>query len=430
MERDGCYLIYLYKENVMLDPAIQAFLQERKEARIKAKVKLGMSDEEKSDIVRLAEATFILENWLPDAANRAKQLSMVTHPGKFSHPGAKTSSIIASCERHSDGFIRTGNVETELDVFGNAAALDVYKFLSLVMKNGKTVLINLQDKTEEIQQQFKFSTAPFAELHSGLLSIKKDSSSGLHTSGKIKQVYFPVGDDYHLLSILTPSGIMFKLKERINKIRFSDQAKQAREAMRKNEPDSQGFSEIYDLSVIGFGGTKPQNISVLNSQNFGQSYLLQSLPPVLQKRTVHPPKKSFFSNTLNPWKYKESFHALHKLIYTDYNNVDIREGRDRIIQFIISQVIERMWLIRQLEQGWSENDTFANLPEYQKLWLDSLYTCEREDNDDWLDKITDDLARWFLGSYKKVIGTKANKIGAEQLPHIKRIINDNVEGLR
>lgn len=414
----------------MLDPAIQDFLQERKEARIKAKIKTEMSDEEQLDIVRFAEEEFSLEMWLPDAAKRAKQLSLVSHPGKFSHPSAKTSSIIASCERNSDGYVRTGNVVSGLDVLGNAAALDVYKFLSLPMQNGRTVLENLENKTSDIRQQFTLATTSFDDLHSGLMSIKQDDSTSIQTSGKVKQVYFPVDDGYHLLSLLTPSGLMFKLKERINEIRFSDQSKLAREAKRKNELSAHGFSELYDLSIIGFGGTKPQNISVLNSQNFGQSYLLQSLPPVLQTRLIYPPKKSFFSDTLNPWKYKDSFQAFHNLIYMDYSNVNIREGRDKVIQFIISQVIDRMWMIRQLEKGWSEQQGFDGLPMYQKLWLDDFYSLQREESDEWLIKVTDELALWFLVSYAKVIDKKAKIIGAENLPHIKKIINDNVEGLR
>ena len=166
------------------------------------------------------------------------------------------------------------------------------------MQNGKSVLKNLEDKSDEVQQQFSLTTVSFDKLYSGLLAIKKDNSISLHTSGKIKQVYFPVDDGYHLLSILTASGIMFKLKERINNIRFSDQVKQAREAKRKSELDEQGFSELYDLSVMGYGGAHPKNISVLNKDNHGETYLFQSLPPTLQKRTIHPPKKSFFSNTL------------------------------------------------------------------------------------------------------------------------------------
>jgi CRISPR-associated protein Csy1 len=413
-----------------LDPAIEAFFQERKAARIKAKIKATMSDEEQRAVEQQVTEDFALEAWLPNAAKRAKQLFLVSHPSKFSHPSAKTSAIIATCARNSDGFVRTGNVvASTLDVFGNAAALDVYKFLSLVMENGKTVLENLEEKTETIQQQFTLTNTSFEELHTGFLAIKNKVSTD-QTSEKVKQVYFPVDDDYHLLSILTPSGLMFKLKERISAIRFSEQTKQARKAKREETFDEQGFAELYDLSVIGFGGTKPQNISILNSQNYGQAYLLQSLPPSLQKRTLQLPKKNFFVNTLNPWLYKESFQSYHNLIVIEYNNVDIRQGSNKVMQFIFTEVIAQMWRIRQLEQDWSTAEAYNALPTHQKIWLDNRYINEREANDDWLVEIKKELARWFLVSYKKVIGAKAKTIGAEHLPDIKAIIEQNREGLR
>ncbi len=109
----------------MLDPALQNFLQERKAARLKSKLKPSMSVEEQQVIEQEADNEFALETWLPKAAKRAKQLSLVSHLGKFSHPSAKTRSIIATCAYHNDGFIRSGNVNVDLDVFGNAAALDV-----------------------------------------------------------------------------------------------------------------------------------------------------------------------------------------------------------------------------------------------------------------------------------------------------------------
>jgi len=417
----------------MLDPTIKAFFQERKAARIKAKLKASMSDEEKSAVEQQAKEDFTLATWLPSAAKRAKQLFLVSHPSKFSHPSAKTSAIIADCQRSSDGFLRSGNAEANLDVFGNAAALDVYKFLSLVMENGNTVLDNLEANTETIQQQFTLAEPPFEVLRAGLLAIK-ESTSATQTSEKVKQVYFPVKDDYHLLSILTPSGLMFKLKERITAIRFSEQAKQARVAKRNEGFDEQGFAELYDLSVIGFGGTKPQNISILNSQNYGQAYLLQSLPPPLQKRGLQPPRKNFFSNSLNPWLYKDSFQTFHKLVIMDYSNANIRQGIENTIQFILSEAIVKMWQIRQLEQGWSEDDIYSQLPHYQKIWLDNVYREERAKNTDWLPKVEKELARWFLIAYPKVLGKKAKIIGAEHLTDIKAIIEKNIdhdkEGLR
>ena len=119
----------------MLDNAIHAFLLERKAAKLKS---LGNKLPDSQ-----LEESFLPENWIPEAAKRAGQLSLVSHPSKFTHPSAKTSSIVFKSEFSGDGFSRSGNVDAELDVFGNAAALDVYKFLSLTLMDGKTVLEHL-----------------------------------------------------------------------------------------------------------------------------------------------------------------------------------------------------------------------------------------------------------------------------------------------
>ncbi|MGZ5027700.1 MAG: type I-F CRISPR-associated protein Csy1, partial [Methylobacter sp.] len=337
----------------MLDPAIENFLSERKAARLKKNLKSDSSDEEKQNIELEAADFFLLDNWLPDAAKRAGWLSMLTHPGKFTHPSAKSNAIIANAEPKHDGFLRTGNANADLDVLGNAAALDVYKFLSLTLTDGQTVLAHLEQSSTAIQAQFKLSTQSFDELQQGLLAIKQASDTA-KTSEKIKQVYFPVDNGYHLLSILTPSGLMFKLKERINILRFSDQAKQAREDRRHLVHNEQGFAELYNLAVIGFGGTKPQNISVLNSQNGGTVYLLPSLPPQLEIRAIQPPKTSFFKDSLYYKHYQDSFKALHRLFTVNHNTIDIRDGRDYWIESIAEQVIEKVWQIRQLDAGWSE----------------------------------------------------------------------------
>ncbi len=99
----------------MLDIAIKKFLFDRKSARIKSKLKPNTTKLEKTEIENEANKAFLLDNWLPDAAKRAGQLSLVSHPSKFSHPSAKTSPIIANNQRDVDGFLRTGNVDVELE---------------------------------------------------------------------------------------------------------------------------------------------------------------------------------------------------------------------------------------------------------------------------------------------------------------------------
>lgn len=399
----------------MLDEAIVTFLSERKATKLK-----GISDEEQ--ICKINE-TFHPENWLPDAAIRAGQLSLVSHPSKFTHPSAKTSSIISESTFSADGFLRSGNVKSELDVFGNAAAMDVYKFLSLVLADGKTVLAHLEENTDLIQQQLKLASTPFDELRDNFLAIKQDKSSKIRTSGQVKQVYFPVPDDYHLLSVLTPSGIMFALKDKIISIRPN---KEVKEAKKNKVFDENGFDELYDLTIMGFGGTKPQNISVLNSKFYGETYLLPCIPPQFKKRDVQPPHSDFFKNSIYPSLYKDSFQAFHRLIAAKVNNINIRDGRDNVIDFVIDKLIECSWKIRQLDTGWSEKTT---LPMYQRIWLDNAFVEERENSDDWLNLVIKELAHWFIEGYKKVIGKDAELLGDEELREIRTLIEKNKDGL-
>ena len=223
----------------MLDTAIQNFLDERKDSRIKEKSKNCKTDEDIQKVENAAIEEFSLENWLPKAAKRAGSLSISTHPCTFTHPSSrnhpdkqKTTGVIANSPAKADGFLRTGNSDADLDVVGNAAALDVHKFLSLKVSDGQTVLTHLEQNSDYIQNQFKLTATvpseeiqaslfdeshiePFSEIHQGLLAMKQVDVKTYITSERVKQVYFPVADDYHLLSILTPSGLMFKLRQRI-----------------------------------------------------------------------------------------------------------------------------------------------------------------------------------------------------------------------
>jgi CRISPR-associated protein Csy1 len=295
-----------------MDPGIQKFLDERKKLWLGSRIKKGMSDDEIAELEEQATEKFSLAKWLPDAAKRAKQLSMVSHPGKFTHPSAKVSPVIAAAEGKTDGFLRSGNVEVGLDVFGNAAALDVYKFLMTPLDDGITVLEHLERDSDTIRECFTIPTISYSEIAKNLLAVKSDNQTGETTSGRVKQVYFPVADDYHLLSILTPSNLMFEMKKRINNMRFSDEAKEARSARKKDEIHRKGFSDIYDLTVVGYGGTKPQNISVLNNQNAGKAFLLSSLPPKLKQRRVSPPTENFFAKKyLWTKNFEADFHEFH-----------------------------------------------------------------------------------------------------------------------
>ena len=409
----------------MLDPVIQTFLKERKESRIKGKIKSCKTDEEKQELERNANEEFLLANWLPSAAKRSKQLAISSHPAKFTHSSAKASAVIAQSVQKNDGFLRTANSVGEYDASGNAAAMDVYKFLHLQLEDGRTILAHLELETDVIQKQLSIPSSTFNEIQQGLLAIKSTHLSNQITDERVKQVYFPVADDYHLLSLLTASGLIFKLKEKINDFRFSEKTKLARTAKKNQQYHEKGFIELYNLTMIGYGGTKPQTVSVLNNNNGGTAYLLESLPPILKKRSVNPPKINFFSNSLRLKDFQEDFDELHKQLSSDRNNIHVKKQLEWLIKNIIYQVADKLWQIRYLDAGWSTSDNYQNLPQPQKIWLDQQYKETRQQQADWQDNIKTALARWLTNSYKTTQGDKALSIDDDLYkPHFIRLINE------
>ncbi|MDO6513247.1 type I-F CRISPR-associated protein Csy1 [Neptuniibacter sp. 2_MG-2023] len=419
----------------MIDPAIETFFTERKEGWLKKNIKASMTEEEVRDKTLECEEVFALINWLPNAAKRAGQISLSTHPVTFSHPSARknkngyASSVIAEADFKPDGFLRTGNVQAEHDALGNAAALDVYKFLTLVMADGDTLLHHLQQGSE-LAIELLAIAGDVESLKQGFLAMVVANDEAV-TSSKIKQVYFPVEEEtegYHLLSVLSHSGHLFEMRKRLDHLRFSDFTKEKRELRKNNKYTETGYQEIYNLTTIGYGGTKPQNISVLNNQNAGKAHLLLSMPPELSPRNTRLPTRNFFGDVLYPKQLQETFQAFHRLISADHNNINIRKGLDYRIEEYLDHMILKMWQVRKgfTEQTHSRPEA---LPTYQKLWLLPEYEQDRLANQAWANELIREAARHFNASYKKVLGRSAMELGDDLYQRVTLIIEQSKEAL-
>lgn len=420
----------------MADPAIDAFFEERKEAWLKKNLKVSMEEQEVEEKKLECEQLFSLEKWLPNAAKRAGQMSLATHPCTFSHPSARKNKngyatpVIAQADRNLDGYLRSGNVHGATDALGNAAALDVYKFLTLEMEDSRKLIEHIQDDSEIALEILTVETESYEKLKNGFLAmVESDGNSSSITSSKIKQVFFPVNGTYHQLSLLTNSGIVYEMRNRIDDIRYSNEVKEIRAKKRNNIFSEKGFTEIYNLTTVGYGGTKPQNISVFNNKNGGKAHLVMSMPPVLKKRNIHFPKQNFFKESFRYYEYRDVFDALHKLFKTDYNNVHIREGRDYRLQDLIDRIVGKMWAVRAVcrEQYRPE---LSRLKLHQKTWLCDEYQQIREEENGWLDELCKEIARWIIHTYEKLLGKQAFKLGESERQHIHDLVADNREALR
>ncbi|BBL58353.1 type I-F CRISPR-associated protein Csy1 [Methylomonas koyamae] len=394
--------------------SITTFFAERKATWLKAKLKATDDPDKQTAIQQEAEDKFSLPTWLPDAARRAAWLSMSSHPGKFSHPSAKTSSVIAQGQQANDGYLRTGNVVYELDVSAKtAAAMDVYTFLNLPLDDGQTLLQHLERDSDQAKRLLNVPTASYDSLRSGFLAVKQ-SDVVTRTDGLVKQVYFPVDADYHLLSILTPSGILAQTKNRIDTMRFSEATKQSKDSRRKNDHHADGFDDMLGLTVTVYGGANKQNISLLNVQNAGRAYLLSSVPPIFEQRQVRLPTRHFFRNSLSARRFQDNFQTLDRLMRSGVNNIHVRDGIRNTLKYLIDSVLRLAFAIRATGPGWSQAEHYRELPLAQRIWLDDVYLEQREQSEAWLDEVAGDFARWIIRTYEYLCKDCRTKLGDDE----------------
>lgn len=363
-------------------------------------------------------------------ARDSKQGTIISHSAKMTHPACKYPRIFSFKEYRNNGLLCSGNVLVEFDMHINATKLMVFKFLSLKYKNKPllkyieendvTIFCELFNITEERSKQWikGFSIS----LH----------SQDYRTDRFIKQVYFTVSpkeNEYHLLSILHPSGLIFSMKEKIDLLNYrSANTYIGKKAKKDNKYVELQFSTIPALTVIKYGGDHPKNISGLNNKHQSH-YLLNSMPPILKKRDIHFPKSNFFEDSIRVWDISEIFDALYRIASTDYNNIDIRNGRIRRYGQLIDKIIEKMWAVRSVsEEQYYEKS--SKLKSHQKIWLLHLYEEERERDDAWLDKLEKEISRWIVTSYEKRVNKKGFKLGTEELKDIAKVVHEHREALR
>lgn len=394
---------------------IEEFIVRRKEQWLTQKIKSGKEDE--AVLKQKADEQFSMRNWIGNASLRAKQLHVVTHVAKLSHPDAKASAFVASCSKRNDGYLRTGNVDYQTDVYGNAAALDVYNFLALDLRDHLSILEAFERRDLELVDFIRNLELDFETLRENFL--KKNDEAAPQTSSLIKQVYFPIGENkYHLLSIVSPTGMMAQLNQRIRTIR--ETTKESREKFKDSDCQEVSYEQLTNLTKIGFGGSKPQNISSINNQEHGVFFLLPSLPPQLPQKHLRLPTEDFFKQSIffkNPL-FMYEFEALERWLNSSLNNQMSRQS----IRYHIDNLIDRILLMAQpyqaLEAGWTEAKT--GLPIYQKIWLDRAFEMQHQKQDEWRDKLADRITLWMIDSWERVSHRK--RFGDNEIEEIKHMI--------
>ena len=332
------------------------------------------------------EQEFSLKHWVLKMSQEAKHIRLATHPSKYSHASAddnkngKTTAIVARKPAADDGLLRAGNMPEVLDAVCSAAYTSTFDFLQL-SDSEQSLLMHLEQDTALAKEVFSAKgVLDYQEIKTALLVMLSPQQKQV-TSPRIKQVYFPIsasGDEteYHQLSLLRCPGMMYTLKARINHRQFSEQAKLARACKEKGQWSALGFSTFAHMTIMGYGGTQPQNLGMLNSKNAGKVYLLPSVPPVLEKRAFRHPTKDFFKQTVVWQQFNEIFkqcHQSHLAFLQHENNRNLRKTRNSQWRYAFAIILRFILQVREQAAAWSFDPKYQDLVQEQKKCLDTYY---------------------------------------------------------
>lgn len=388
---------------------IAAFIDARREAKLKD-----------SEPDAETASKYDYHGWLGDAARRIGQIQAVTHVLKATHPDARgTSPHVAPKQLTAHAEIGTHSLGRQFaeDVVGNAAALDVFKLLKLEV-DGRRLLDWMQQDDADLLQALHPDTAvatTWARAFGGL--VRQGVEPVSHS--RAKQLYWLVGetpaadDGYHLLQPLLSSSLAHAVHADIQQVRFGEENKAARQAFRGKEQHESPYRDYRGMAVRKLGGTKPQNISQLNSERGGVNYLLASLPPRWSRE--RQPRLLKLDSALSAFQRFDGVRPLLKSLIkflrsNPPSTMETRTRQEAIAEALGAQLtIFAASVHARVEPGWSRSPD-CDLPRYERLWLDPERTSlplrpehEREDSEfntaydfaDWPDEVASRFANWL-----------------------------------
>lgn len=346
--------------------------------------------------------------WICRSLIMSEGVYPATHIAKLTHSSSSASSIWDNTLSENAKYISTASLRNKIidGAYPDAALSKNVKFLMLTYKDKllATELINgntdaLKDLSESDEELFRWITG-FQKI-----LINQPISANL-----AKQVYFPVSDDYHLLTILKSSPLMQVIYDGY----FEKSAKKNQAAFGKSKEKKKYRSGEYNQPVnvarISTTLSQPQNVSVLNGKRGGYIRLFSAQPPIW-KSQLKPPISftSFFYAGFGHQNIKENVNYLCDFLSRfEKLGLSIRDPKKKKwIQGWLSNIIDEVLLyaanIQNIPAGWSQIENIKLKREHQYFldpYRDDAQFQKKRNGTDWQSVICRDFANWLNGKLK------------------------------
>lgn len=351
--------------------------------------------------------------WIQKNLRNLERCRTVSHIARYTNPDVAIS-VHDTSQPVGQGYLTTTDMtaEDDLIVNGGAAYMAFASFLVGKFSQKETAEEQKADLAAKTAWQYFREDSPFIRkeieslgveyepLREKILKIRPQEVPQM-TDTRLRQVYFPTGeDDYHLLTVIPPVSMMFSLTEQVETA--------SRSQGRCRDKESEHYGESYfifpDITRAAFGGSQPQNMSCRNT-SLGVD-ILPSQPPILSGRKIKLPKRNFFSDSLYWRRFSDTLSDLDALFRDQRHNLETRERREDIILDFVETILYEANRLQNLPAGWSKE---TELSDEQATWLDEAYGRQRQADTDWIWPVCLDFSRWLVNAYGRFCGIEKRK---------------------
>lgn len=348
--------------------------------------------------VRVINDKYVPKQWLSKNCDNASSVSFATHVAKLTHSKIDTPSLFDEVNDMKHGLLTTSSLTNKVidgAVAGNQFA-PIFQFLELEL-NGKKLAERL---TEDNQIFSVFEDEKNSADHwmDGFRASLKSKSLATHHLSK--QVYFPVENDYHLLSNMISSSLAHHIFESV----FDDGQKPVKAAFNKNKYHEFIRIRYTHRSQLSVTASNHSNASQLNGRRGGKLHLLSNQPPTW-KTQLEPPtyKKSLFNNLYNSnikieIDYMRDFLIRFKNLELSIKDPKRKHHLERWVNNIIDEFLFYVGSIQNLSAGWSDTENIKLKLAHQYLLdpyrTDDAFQSARQGTD-WQSIIQTDFANWL-----------------------------------
>jgi len=351
-----------------------------------------------------------LQPLLASGAECVGQIQMATHIVKGIHPNPKVkvaTNLNVDCTALIGSPLVGSHVlgaDKAVDATGNGAFnKKVYELYLLLTSpfQGTRILELLQTGDADAVAALSDNPKKASQIACELADIDAARCVEPSSHGLAKQLYWPVGIDphadagYHLLAPLYPTSLVHRVYQTLQSDRFSDEAKAARAARKAATWHERPVREYPQLAIQQLGGTKPQNISQLNSERRGNNVLLASLPPIWQSADVKPVMGT--DSLFKAFRRRPEVRRLTGLLSrflkgNPASNLETRRRRDDWVGTLLDELMLFTAELQSLPPGWSA-DARCDLPPTHRAWLDP--EGMEAPPPELIDELAGDFANWL-----------------------------------